>query len=468
MPQGYYPPPSNGYVPPYQPPDAYQTQPYCGSQQQPQTYQYQQDPYAQQQQSYYPPSPPHPNSQLSSANKFEKNPKFKDLWATILFLIHLVGYGFVAYLGIAEVIAQSKDTNGAFGGKASTERSNGSQVAIDSRGLWITLVASVVVSALFSLIYYFCMTRFTGKMIHVTYFIAVGIFGIIAVMLRTVCSIIRKYPGMLGVAICGLLISIVFDALWFAVFLGIFMKYNYHGAASYSPGAFYGIVVFLVFSLYWTTQVIYNTIHVTISGVFATYYFLGTSAAGGEVTVPVNNPVTSSAGRALTTSFGSICFGSLIIAILQTIRFIIRSLANQSAEDGNFFAFFCLTCIGCLLQMIENLVEYFNTYAFAQVAIYGKDFITAAKDTWILVKSHGVDAIINDNLISNVLFVGSMICGLICGIIGFVYLSISGINPNTASGTWAIIIIGCVLIGLTEFGVLNTIITSGVVTTFVC
>ncbi|RUS12905.1 plasma-membrane choline transporter-domain-containing protein, partial [Endogone sp. FLAS-F59071] len=42
--------------------------------------------------------------------------------------------------------------------------------------------------------------------------------------------------------------------------------------------------------------------------------------------------------------------------------------------------------------------EYFNYYAYTQVAIYGKDFCTAAKDTWTLIKDRGIEAIINDNL----------------------------------------------------------------------
>jgi hypothetical protein len=55
---------------------------------------------------------------------------------------------------------------------------------------------------------------------------------------------------------------------------------------------------------------------------------------------------------------------------------------------------------------MEALLEYFNHYAFTQVAIYGKDFCTAAKDTWNLVKQRGMDAVINDNLIGNVLSSG--------------------------------------------------------------
>jgi hypothetical protein len=47
-----------------------------------------------------------------------------------------------------------------------------------------------------------------------------------------------------------------------------------------------------------------------------------------------------------------------------------------------------------------------------------KTYIQAAKDTWALLHSHGVEAIINDNLISNVLSFGALIGGVVCAIIG--------------------------------------------------
>lgn len=56
------------------------------------------------------------------------------------------------------------------------------------------------------------------------------------------------------------------------------------------------------------------------------------------------------------------------------------------------------------------------------MAIYGKDFCTAGKDTWRLIKSRGIDAIINDSLIGNVLGFGMIFAGLFAG--GFGLLGI--------------------------------------------
>lgn len=40
------------------------------------------------------------------------------------------------------------------------------------------------------------------------------------------------------------------------------------------------------------------------------------------------------------------------------------------------------------------------------MAIYGKPFIPAARQTWTMIKDRGIEAMINDNLIGNVLFMG--------------------------------------------------------------
>ncbi|KAI8811162.1 plasma-membrane choline transporter-domain-containing protein [Cladochytrium replicatum] len=481
--QPYYSQQPQGYAPP----DPY-SQPYAAPA------------YAPQHQQYYPPPPP--DVQSSGAQKINKSPKFKDIWATILFLVHLAGIAFIFYLGLSTIIPILQ--------KPPPTTSN--SISFSAQEIGISIGIAVGVSGIFSILYYSLMQRFTGKMITFTFFLSIlislalaafyiwqkvyvagiiiGIFAILyalsyfamrsripfaKVMLKTVCAITNKYPATLLTGLLGLLVSAAFNAAWILSLIGIVQRYQprteSRGRVTVSYET-YIIVVYMLFSLYWTTQVIYNTIHVTVCGLFATYYFLGTSAAGGEVTVPVSNPTLAAAKRALTTSFGSICFGSLIIAIIRTIRTLLRSAANQDAAEGNFCGAICAVCVECCLSWIESLIEYFNTYAYAQVAIYGKDFCAAAKDTWRLVKSHGIDAIINDSLISNVFSVGAFSCGFLSGVLGYVYINAAnganGIAGEAATARVIIVVVGAVLIGLAEFGLLSGVIDSGVTATFVC
>lgn len=100
-----------------------------------------------------------------------------------------------------------------------------------------------------------------------------------------------------------------------------------------------------------------NTLHVTVSGLYATVYFMRGSEYGmppnptlgafkrydsplslldshcsrfHEVIFPIFSLCYFDFRSATTTSFGSICLGSLLVAILQTIRTLLRSIRYHS------------------------------------------------------------------------------------------------------------------------------------------
>lgn len=67
---------------------------------------------------------------------------------------------------------------------------------------------------------------------------------------------------------------------------------------------------FLLLALFWGQQVVQNILTCTTAGVVATWWYRERSEGS----------VTGSLYRSMTTSFGSICFGSLLVAILQTLE----------------------------------------------------------------------------------------------------------------------------------------------------
>jgi len=209
-----------------------------------------------------------------------------------------------------------------------------------------------------------------------------------------------------------------------------------------------GLMIFLIFSFYWTSQVIKNVVHVTASGLYATWYFLS------GVGMPPN-PTQKAFKRAVTTSFGSICLGSLLVAILKTLRQLV-----DGARRNNNNIFFCL--LSCILNVLDNLLQYFNMYAFAQVAIYGKKYCDAAKDTWELIKERGFAAIINDNLISGVLTMGAILGGASAAFVGAL------VAAALLDDYWVGIAFICFLLGIALVMVTMEVVESGVCTIFVC
>jgi hypothetical protein len=134
---------------------------------------------------------------------------------------------------------------------------------------------------------------------------------------------------------------------------------NPDGSTSGDSDSAVGVVwFFLLISFYWTSQVLKNVTHVTTAGVMATWYFQA------PTNMP-SNPTLKSFQRASWSSFGSICLGSLIIAMVKALK----SMAN-SARNAEHPIARCMVL--CILGCLERMIEYFNTYAFTQIAIYGK------------------------------------------------------------------------------------------------
>ncbi len=71
--------------------------------------------------------------------------------------------------------------------------------------------------------------------------------------------------------------------------------------------------------------------------------------------------------RATTASFGSICFGSLLVAIIQTLRTMVENARSDNDNEGG--SAFLLCILDCLLRCLEDMLEYFNKFAYIYVGM---------------------------------------------------------------------------------------------------
>jgi hypothetical protein len=119
------------------------------------------------------------------------------------------------------------------------------------------------------------------------------------------------------------------------------------------------------------------------------------------------------------------------------------------------------------MGFIESLVEYFNRYAYIEIALYGKPYVTAAKDTWRLFKDRGIDALVNDSLVGMTMTWGAYIVGLLCSLFAYLYLRLTSPSYNTDGQYTAPILLFGFLIGLQCSLTLSSAIEAGVSTIFV-
>jgi len=244
------------------------------------------------------------------------------------------------------------------------------------------------------------------------------------------------------------------------------------------------IALGMLLSLFWTMLVVKNVLHTTIAGVIGTWWFdpdEATSVAsrsdgrcrcGGGTCCGCSRAIYNSLHRSIVYSFGSICFGSLLVGILQVVRFIVRCgrrqhneqrrLRQQRTIEATDFLF-CL--VQYLVESLERLLEYINTWAYVYVGLYGYDYWTAGKEVSNLFKARGWSVIINDYLIARTLSMMSMLITLITGLVGVIF----GLVFLRSYSAWVLpaFFLGIVL-GGSSCSILFGVVTSAVNTVVVC
>ena len=174
---------------------------------------------------------------------------------------------------------------------------------------------------------------------------------------------IRSNMGLAFFAFTNLMVSFIWTLWWSFSFLGTNYVVGGCDTDFNCEGKVNGFVIFLfLVSYFWTVQVIQNVMCVTVAGTVGTWWFTPVEASGC-----CSKGVRDSYLRSITTSFGSICLGSLIVALISAIKEIIHAMIDQQnrAPRRNNSLVMCI--MECLLGSIESLVEYFNSWAFVFV-----------------------------------------------------------------------------------------------------
>lgn len=215
----------------------------------------------------------------------------------------------------------------------------------------------------------------------------------------------------------------------------------------------YGYIVLLLLSFYWAHQVFTNIVHTSVAGTVGTWWFVPEEASSC-----CSSAVSSSIWRSCTYSFGSICFGSLLVAIIQTMRALVES-ARQDDDDANAL----LVCVlDCILSCLQSLLEYFNKWAFVYVGIYGYGYFEAGKNVMTLFSSRGWEVIITDSLVDNCLTLVNLLLGLMIGSTGLLLESTTTWFDEFQDNSKIVAFVLAFLIGLVISSISLSVVNSSV------
>ncbi|CAN1181403.1 CTL-like protein DDB_G0274487 [Linum perenne] len=268
-------------------------------------------------------------------------------------------------------------------------------------------------------------------------------------VLRKSVKMVWSLPDVMRVAYAFMLIMLLWMGIWSFGAAGVL-------ALNLPDGGGWWLLLVLSISLFWTGAVICNTVHVIVSGMV----FLVLIHGGREAASMPPKSLMKSTRYALTTSFGSICYGSLFTAAIRTLRWEIRGLRSKIGKNECL-----LCCVDLLFHLVETLVRFFNKYAYVQIAVYGKGFNRSARDAWELFQSTGVESLVAYDCSGAVLLMGTILCGLITGTCAAVWTHFKWEAKNER-----MLMVGstAMLMGMVLVGVAMVVVESAATSMYIC
>jgi hypothetical protein len=155
---------------------------------------------------------------------------------------------------------------------------------------------------------------------------------------------VKKNCGVIFVAYLYVIVAFGWSILWSIASVGVYDQViaTVDGESTIN----YGYYFLLFLSFFFTHQVIQNCTHVTVSGTVGSWWF------SPEHSGCCSGGVMGSVIRTLTTSFGSVCFGSLLVAILQATKAVAQ--AARGEQGGSFLL--CIAEVSLYLKDVTGVL----------------------------------------------------------------------------------------------------------------
>lgn len=235
-----------------------------------------------------------------------------------------------------------------------------------------------------------CVLLLFGYTAHILYTLANRV-ALGAAMIQVAGGVLKQYPGVF-----------IVDALLAVAKFGwcIFAGASAWAIMANTEQDTFWVGTGLALMTYWGLQVLGNIVLVASYGAFGDWYYNGTAT------------VVAPLCRAFTVHFGSICFGSLLVAAVETVHDVLLAMSKKG-----YIPRWVMCCIDRALNGIKSSIEYINKYGFVQVAIHDESFLSASHRAISFLKYKGLTALINDSIVYRLAQVGSIAGGIMAGVV---------------------------------------------------
>jgi hypothetical protein len=218
---------------------------------------------------------------------------------------------------------------------------------------------------------------------------------------------------------------------------------------------------YFFFGFLWNMAFIRHMTILILAGAFGVWYWTPLpKKEAGEFHTEHPRPILSSVCRSITYHFGTVAFGSFIIAVIQFIQYVLEYIKKK--QDSKYLKWI-ITCIQAYVKCFERVMEYISKCAYIVTACKGNMFCTAAwasfKFLWKHLGQHAVVQYISYFLLGlGKIFVVAFtlaISALLCG------------TNSDLSSPYVVLVI-CAVIAYLVSSLFMGVIDTGIDTILVC
>jgi len=275
------------------------------------------------------------------------------------------------------------------------------------------------------------------------------------------CRGIQHNPTIFLIATIVVALFTAFIGFWSTSFVFLFSvvddEFSAHTGKIEFNTKIRNLMYFNVFVLFWVCAFLIAVFKMSVAGGIASWYF---SRDASGVPQALSGPATlKTFGRAWTKSFGSLALGSLVLAVVEFLNFLLEKVKKT---PGNRYLRIFVCIAQCLLGCVAKLVQFINRFAYIHIAMHGESFCASARNCFELVGRNLFSVAVIDVLGKFVLFVGKILGTSVCVIYAIATLDMMGkaISPVTIA---LVVVIAWVILSIFAH-----IVGAGVDTVFVC
>ncbi|CEP10848.1 hypothetical protein [Parasitella parasitica] len=248
-------------------------------------------------------------------------------------------------------------------------------------------------------------------------------------VIELACDVVRFNPGTILVSFILLVIFIAFSILWIIFFNRLWLlghsadKSSIMGTVWVVNNYVYALAAFYVVFYMWTAKLLVYMERFSLAAITAHWYFHRNDRS--PTTTATNLLWKNVLVKASTTSFGTLAFGSLILAIIQFLQFIARYIRKYSKTARPF-----TTVFSFILRYIDAIVSTFSNYTISLAGITGESFCSAATSATKIFRRNLLTGLFGDLLTQLILYTGASVIALSSGFGAYVYATHSLHSPH--------------------------------------